>query len=188
MGIEKIIALFDGKKLRKFQFHLTTLVGSCCIVVAIVGGLFWDFFAFWKMEGNVPGIIDGFVAIMPLNTLHFRTLEQPLYVAPDIQVLIGIYLPFLITALLGFVGTFKVSRKYISAAGFVGTFAVPVSMFIVTFIIAQNSFMLSGLEFTGLFSYFQVVSDGENYTIGLWIGFYLCAVGSYVILLGRPKK
>src|SRR4030042_700862 len=142
------------------KYQTSALAGSCCIAVAIVGGLFWDFLAFWKMEGNVPGIIDGFVAIMPLNSLHFRTLEQPLWVAPEILVLVGIYIPFLLAALFGVFGAFRSNRRVISAAGFIGAFAVPVSMFLVPLLLGINALRIPGTEFTGLFSYFQVYTGG----------------------------
>ena len=138
-------------------------------------------------DGNIPGIIDGGSYVLPLNVFLIHTNGLPDLASNEIYILVGIYVPFLVAGVLGLIGALAGSRKLMSIAGFVGMCAVPISIFTVTRLMLMLGITSSGMEWTSLFSFNQSLSTG-TYTMALWTGFYMCAIGSYLIFFGRPKR
>ena len=169
------------------KVRLLGLIGAVLIIVVIIGGFFSsDLFAFWKYEGNVTGLIEGGTYIMPLNLFLIRTNGLDDIISSDVYISLTIYIPFMAVAILGLVGSLKGYRKLMSLAGFIGMCVVPISIFVTTRLMATYGITSPGMEWTGLFDYNHVLATG-TYTMALWIGFYGCAAGSYLIYLGRPK-
>ncbi|OLS14192.1 MAG: hypothetical protein RBG13Loki_2184 [Promethearchaeota archaeon CR_4] len=169
------------------KISIIGILGSALVIAAIVGAFFLDeLFAFWKYDGNVPGILEGGIYILPLNLFLMRTNELAIS-SPDVYILLGIYLPFLVVGILGLIGSLMGRRGLITSAGFLGMCAVPLSIFIITRLLAMYGIISPGMEWTGLFAYNQALGTG-TFTMALWIGFYLCAAGSYLIFFGRPRS
>lgn len=182
------------KKKLSSMIHLPGVIGAVIILVVIIGGFaFGNIFAFWKFEGNIPGIIQGGYYILPLGTFLARSqgFEDISTSIPLIS--FCIYLPFIFAGILGLIGSLLDRHKLIIVAGLVGICAVPLSIFITTQLVVMYGIKPSGMEWTALFVYDYAMSGG-NYTQALWVGFYGCAAGSYLIYfnssrpIGRQKN
>ncbi|UYP48545.1 hypothetical protein NEF87_004830 [Candidatus Lokiarchaeum ossiferum] len=174
------------KKSNKTNINLVCAFGSVLILVAIVGGFFTKFFAFWKFEGNVPTIIEGSIFIQPFNsiTTHLTGLQEYSY-SETLALLI--YLLFLIVSVLGIVSSILNNRLLALIGSTIGMITVPLSIYLIMQIIDKNNFIFQGNELSALFTYNKTLETG-TYSIGLWMGFYFCAAGTYIMALGVPKS
>ncbi len=163
------------------------IIGAGLIFGVIVGGYFVpEFFAFWKFEGNLPGIIEGGNYIMPLNQFLIILPDIGKIASDEILIFLAIYLPFLIAGVVGGLGSLLGNRKIMRFAGFIGTLAVPLSIFVTSQLMVAYGAVLPGMEWTGLLDFYHMTGMGA-YTMALWTGFFGCAVGSYMIYYGRRK-
>ena len=176
----------NKKKSNKTNINWLGLFGTILILVAIVGGFFTKFFAFWKFEGNVPTIMDGCIFIQPFNRITTQLTGLQPYSYSETLVLL-IYTLFLVVSLLGLVGSLLNNRVIALIGSTIGMIAVPLSIYLIMLMIDKNNFIFQGTELSALFTYNKVLETG-TYSIGLWMGFFFCAAGSYILALGVPKS
>jgi len=173
-------------KSNQLEFSPIGIIGAGLILLAVIGGYLSPLLAFWKLEGNVPTIIDGGVYIVPLGNVLIQINGSPSISAPNLFAYL-IYGIFAAAGILGFIGAISGASKLLKIGWIIGIIGIPVAILLVTRIIATNGLVISVTEWSGLFSY-NVNVGKQSYTYALWIGFYMCAGGSYLMMLAQKRN